>query len=236
MAEESLQDTVLVLQHQNDAGPGNLASWLDGRGMAWQLVDVSAQPLPPVVPRRALVVLGSRESVYDDTVPWLAAETAFVEATIATGTPVLGLCFGAQLLASVLGGTVSRAPNAERGWIDVIATPQAVGPAACESEEAALAGQWFAWHQDHIQPPPGSVVLARSDRCVQGFSAGRHLGVQFHPEVTLDQVGSWLAQDRRRRQLHQADGDAEQLLHATRRLEPHAASAAAQLYQAFFRS
>jgi GMP synthase (glutamine-hydrolysing) len=229
----SPHDNVLILQHQSDAGPGNLATWLRSRDLAFQLLDVSSEPLPPATARRALVVLGSRESVYDESVPWLAAEAAFVRATIATGTPVLGLCFGAQLLASVLGGAVSRAPRPERGWIDVARESGdggAPGPHA-----AAVAGRWFAWHDDHIAPPPGSTVLARSQLCVQGFSAGAHLGVQFHPEVTLVQVEDWLAQDRRLRQLEEADEDAEQMLRTTRGFEGQAAAAAALLYEAFFR-
>lgn len=97
-----------------------------------------------------------------------------------------------------------------------------------------MGGRWFAWHQDHIEPPPDSTVLARSDLCVQGFSTGAHLGVQFHPEVTTQQVEDWLAQARRLRQLEEADGDAEQLLDTTRRLQGQAAAAAALLYEAFF--
>lgn len=237
MAEHPSADSVLILQHQADAGPGNLVSWLESRGLAFQVLDVPAQPLPLATARRALVVLGSRESVYDDSVPWLAAEAAFLRATLATGTPVLGLCFGAQLLASVLGGTVSRAPRAERGWIDVTeaegdcGAPSAHGAAV---HGAAVAGRWLAWHQDHIEPPPGSTVLARSDLCVQGFSAGAHLGVQFHPEATIAQVEDWLAQERRLRPLDEADGDAEQLLDTTRRLQGQATAAAARLYEAFF--
>jgi GMP synthase-like glutamine amidotransferase len=233
MAEHPAFDSVLILQHQSDAGPGNLASWLRSRRLAFEVLDVRCGPLPPAAARRALVVLGSRESVCDDSVPWLAGEAAFVRAMIDTGTPVLGLCFGAQLLASVLGGTVSRAPRAERGWIDVA---QASGDSGRVPgfEAAAVAGRWFAWHQDHFEPPPDSTVLARSDLCVQGFSAGAHLGVQFHPEVTVDQVEDWLAQERRRRQLNEAGGDAEQLLATTRRLQGQAAAAAALLYEAFF--
>jgi hypothetical protein len=122
MAEYPERDCVLILQHQSDAGPGNLASWLHGRGLAFEVLDVPSGPLPPASARRALVILGSRESVYDDSVPWLAAEASFVRAMLAAGTPVLGLCFGAQLPASVLGGAVSKAPRAERGWIGVAAT------------------------------------------------------------------------------------------------------------------
>jgi GMP synthase (glutamine-hydrolysing) len=232
MAEYSSADSVLILQHQSDAGPGNLACWLRGRGLAFEVLDVPSGPLPPASARRALVVLGSRESVYDDSVPWLVGEAVFVRATIATGTPVLGLCFGAQMLADVLGGLVSKAPKAERGWIDVAATPDGSGVPA--DVRAAVGGRWFAWHQDHIEPPPGATVLARSDLCVQGFSAGAHVGVQFHPEVTARQVEDWLAQDRRLRQLAEVNADAEQLLDTTRRLQGQAAAAAALLYEAFF--
>jgi GMP synthase (glutamine-hydrolysing) len=232
MPEHPSADSILILQHQSDAGPGNLASWLRSRGLAFQVLDVPTQPPPLATARRALVVLGSRESVYDDSVPWLAAEAAFVRAMLATGTPVLGLCFGAQLLASVLGGTVTRAPRAERGWIDVA---RASGDGGANPGAEAVAGRWFAWHQDHIEPPPGSTVLAYSDLCIQGFSAGAHLGVQFHPEVTVDQVEDWLAQERRRLQLDAVDGDAEQMLAITRRLQGQAAAAAALLYEAFFR-
>jgi hypothetical protein len=78
MPEKSTVYTVLVLQHQEDADPRNLATWLDAAGIPWQLVDVSEDTLPPVLPRRALVVLGSKESVYDNSVQRLAADIAFV--------------------------------------------------------------------------------------------------------------------------------------------------------------
>lgn len=182
-------DRILILLHDDDAGPGNLALWLDERRIPWELADVRRGSLPPVSRRPALVVLGSRESAYDRMVRWLDAEREFVAASAATGTPVLGLCFGGQLLAQVLGGSVSAAEEMERGWTAVCATREA-GDDAGLFERA-----WLAWHYDNITPPPGATVLARSDRCVQAFTMGPHLGLQFHPEATGTEIRAWRSSD-----------------------------------------
>lgn len=185
MAEAAAEDRVLILLHEPDAGPGNLARWLDERGVGWRLLDVTRDPLPDVRRHRAVVVLGSRESAYDPDVPWLDGERAFVAAAVEAGTPVLGLCFGGQLLAQVLGGSVAAAEDKERGWTEVRATEEADPTASLFSRT------WLAWHYDSITPPPTATVLARSDRCVQAFAVGPHLGLQFHPEATSAEIRSW---------------------------------------------
>jgi GMP synthase-like glutamine amidotransferase len=219
-------NTVLVLQHEDSGGPGNLAGWLDERGIPWELVDVSAGSLPPARPRRAVVVLGSVESVYDPLVEWLDAEKAFLAQVIATGTPVLGLCFGGQLLADVLGGQVVIAEVAEIGWVDV--SPVVAGDAG----DIRVGGRWFAWHYDQFRPPPGSTVLAHSSHCVHAFRHGPHLGLQFHPEVTPRQVELWL--DKQLRECRISQDEARRLLDSVRRLEPSARDAAYCLYNSFF--
>jgi GMP synthase-like glutamine amidotransferase len=95
--------------------------------------------------------------------------------------PVLGVCFGAQSLAVALGGSVVRAARWERGWMAV----------ATDDPDLVPSGPWFQWHEDAILPPPGATVVARTDLCVQAFTIGPHLAVQFHPEVTDIQVASW---------------------------------------------
>ncbi|MET8996022.1 type 1 glutamine amidotransferase [Amycolatopsis sp. NPDC004169] len=213
---------VLVLQHQEDAGPGNLGTWLNDHGVGWELVDVSAGLLPTPRRRRALVVLGSREAAYDETIGWLAGEREFVRASMALGTPVFGICFGAQLLAQVLGGEVRRAAAIERGWT-------AVG-----SPEADLDGTWFEWHGDEITAPPTATVLAAGS-CVQAFRSGPHLGVQFHPEVTQEQLERWMDSDRRLKLLAEAGGERATLLADTAKHLPDATEAAGRLYARFFR-
>ncbi len=104
------------------------------------------------------------------------------------GVPVLGVCFGAQLLAEVLGGSVERAERTELGWGEIRTDdPGLIGP-----------GPWLNWHHDAITCPPTAVALAHTESALQAFIDGIHTGVQFHPEVTPDVVNGWIddARDR----------------------------------------
>ena len=163
----------LVLEHDQDAPAGLLGAWARARGVELEVVGAGG-PLPDPDGRPFVVSLGAEASAFDDTVPWLAAERALLDRAIALGVPVLGICFGGQHLARVLGGSVERAPRAEVGWLDVESlAPEVVPP-----------GPWLQWHRDRFTVPPGAELLARSPVGPQAFRQGPHLGVQFHPEVT----------------------------------------------------
>jgi GMP synthase-like glutamine amidotransferase len=99
--------------------------------------------------------------------------------------PVLGNCFGAQALSAALGGTVERAPRPELGWVRV----------DTDAPDVVASGPWFEWHRDRFTVPPGGVALARTDAGVQAFRFGNCMGVQFHPEVDVTLLGSWLGDD-----------------------------------------
>jgi GMP synthase (glutamine-hydrolysing) len=178
----ALDAPVLVLQHESTVGPGNLTTWLDDHDILWRLVEAPRAQYP-AGPWRAIVVLGSEASVYDDSLDWLRAEKRYLQPLVDAGVPLLGLCFGAQLLALLTGGEVHRAPHTIRGWTDV------------RSADPLLGGRWLSWHGDEIVPPGTADILAQSATCVEAFSVGRHLGLQFHPEVTRDIVDSWTAED-----------------------------------------
>jgi GMP synthase (glutamine-hydrolysing) len=208
---------VLVLQHEPDVGPGNLADWLDGQGIPWQLVEVRSMEFPERTDWRAVVVLGSEASAYDDSQDWIRAEKRWLQPLVDAGVPVLGLCFGAQLLALLTGGQVRRADRTIRGWTTV------------EADEPALGGRWLSWHGDEIVPPPSAEVTARSATCVEAFAVGPHLGLQFHPEVTDPIVEGWTVEDAA------ALGDeADRVRDATARYLAGATSAAAGIYERFF--
>jgi GMP synthase-like glutamine amidotransferase len=132
----------------------------------------------------AIVAFGAVWGVYDDAAigTWVHDEIGFTRDAIALGVPVLGICFGGQLLAAALGGQVSRAPAPEIGWTLV------------ESDDPGLidAGPWFQWHFDRFTLPAGIPVLARTALANQAFAAGRCLGVQFHPELTPSVLECWL--------------------------------------------
>jgi GMP synthase-like glutamine amidotransferase len=135
-----------------------------------------------------VVPLGSRWSVHDEslTATWVGAEMQFVRDALAADVAVLGVCFGGQLIAQALGGTVERAPRGEVGWFDVATTaPDFIGP-----------GPWFEWHFDRFTPPPGAVELARTELASQAFVAGRALALQFHPELDEKLLELWIEEDR----------------------------------------
>ncbi|WP_051221949.1 type 1 glutamine amidotransferase [Conexibacter woesei] len=163
----------LVLEHDQDAPAGLLGAWARSRDVALEVVPAGGA-LPDPDGRPFVVSLGAEASAFDDTVPWLAAERALLDRAVQVGVPVLGICFGGQHLARVLGGSVERAPRGEVGWLDVESlAPDVVPP-----------GPWLQWHRDRFTVPPGAELLARSPVGPQAFRQGPHLGVQFHPEVT----------------------------------------------------
>jgi GMP synthase (glutamine-hydrolysing) len=175
---------LLVVEHQPDAPAGLVASWAAGRGLAvTTLRPASGQPLPrPTSPGDAVVVLGSEETAFDDSIPWLASELMFVRQALENTVPVLGICFGGQVLARALGARVYRLGTPEIGWMPVI------------SKRAGLAeGPWLAWHRDGFDLPAGCSELATGGASLQAFGVGPHAGLQFHPEVTRPIAEAWIA-------------------------------------------
>jgi GMP synthase-like glutamine amidotransferase len=134
----------------------------------------------------AVVPLGSRWSVNDD-LAWIATEAAMVRDAHAAGVPLLGVCFGGQLLAHALGGSVNRSPAPEIGWYDVDSSRTELIPT----------GPWFEWHFDRFTVPDGAVEIARNASASQAFVLGRTMGLQFHPEVNEEILEMWLAGDGR---------------------------------------
>ena len=140
----------------------------------------------PVLPEPAavdfLVALGGPMSVNDEAAwPWLAAEKDFIRRFVATGRPFLGICLGAQLLASVLGARVYPNRVKEIGWLPVAGVDH--GNPAAFSFPAATAV--FQWHGETFDLPRGAVHLARSAACEnQAFQVGAAVGLQFHLETT----------------------------------------------------
>ena len=172
----------------------------------------------------AIVPLGARWAVYDDRVPWIADEAAMVRAARDAGVGVLGVCFGGQLLASALGGTVARSPAPEIGWTEVHSDDPALVPA----------GPWFQWHFDRLTVPPGAVEVARNGSATQAFVQGRALGLQFHPEVDTALVDYWIAEDAGS-DLARLSLDAADILHHTVQVADDAARRLRLLVAGFVR-
>ena len=171
----------IVLQTQPDAPAGLLADWAARRGIGLETVRVNEHGAYPD-PRDPdfVVALGSGATAAGGGPDWVDEEIEWLREADAVALPVLGICFGAQALAAALGGTVTRAPRTEIGWIDVDGTD-------------GYGGSWFTWHEDAFTVPPGAVELARAPSGPQAFALGRSVGVQYHPEVTPKIVDDWLA-------------------------------------------
>jgi GMP synthase-like glutamine amidotransferase len=135
-----------------------------------------------------VVPLGARWPVYDDALrsTWVGAETQLVRDAAAAGVPILGVCFGGQLLAQAFGGSVFRSETPEIGWYDVESDHHDVIPP----------GPWFEWHFDRWTIPPGATEIARTGSISQAFVLGRAVALQFHPELDPALLELWLDDDR----------------------------------------
>ena len=144
-------------------------------------------PYPDLADYDVLVSMGSIRSLTDtDEIDnWIFDEIDMMRAARQRGTPVLGICFGGQILAKALGGTVEKAPVAEVGWYE-IHEPSGTG-------NPLGSGPWFQWHHDRFTPPPEAEVLAVNDNAVQLFRLDRCVGTQFHPEVTYAHLAGFVS-------------------------------------------
>ena len=196
----------LILQHEDSTPPGLISEWLGEHGAVVDTfrIDLEDREVDPI-DYDLIVSLGSEFAAFDDTKPFVAREAALMRRAVDADVPVLGLCFGGQLLARVLGGKVFRAEKSEIGWLSVKSRDPVLVPD----------GPWFQWHFDTFTVPPGAQVIAESDVGPAAFVAGRSLGVQFHPEVTTEIMEEWVRVYR-----HELDADGvppDDLLEETKR-------------------
>lgn len=136
-----------------------------------------------------VVVYGSRWSTYDgDAAHWVEPELDMLRRADRVGVPVLGMCFGGQMLSTAHGGSVRPGPSPEVGWYRV--EPDA-GPVSVAVEP----GPWLQWHFDVFEVPAGAELLATSPVGPQAFRLRRNLATQFHPEADRSVIEAWFEDD-----------------------------------------
>ena len=214
---------MLVRQHEELTPPGLLADWLRERGIPFEVSHSwKDEKVGDPAGYSFVASLGSPHGPNDTHEPAVVEELGLIGAAVEKGVPVLGLCYGGEVLSAVLGGTVERAPVPELGWREI----------RTSDPERVPAGPWLEWHYERFTTPPGAEEIARTKDAAQAFRYGPHLGLQFHPESTVEIVGRWAGMDTERlRALGIEDGMG--LLAVPPETEKEARRAAFKLFDAF---
>jgi GMP synthase-like glutamine amidotransferase len=196
----------LMIANNGLATAGYVGDELMERGYGFERLGREDTTTWPGLDRAELVlVLGSEWHVHDVSMAQaVEAESALLLSAHRRDVPIFGICYGAQILTHALGGTVRRAEHLELGWLEVESLDAAIEP-----------GPWLQWHADTFSLAPGAELLARSTVGPQAFRLGRAFAVQFHPEVDVDTVASWVRADGGR-DLGAAGIDGEEFIERTR--------------------
>jgi GMP synthase (glutamine-hydrolysing) len=172
-----LRIALLNASHGNSDTPRNFRRELDADLVEF---DVSSGSLPDSFRYDAAVVTGSRASVYWDE-PWIAPLKRWTRQAIDRDMPFLGVCYGHQLLADVIGGTVEGMDDYELGYRTVTHR----GGGLFEGIDTDFTV--FTTHSDTVTDlPPEATLTAENDRGIHGFQCGDVFGVQFHPEYDME--------------------------------------------------
>lgn len=157
---------IYTLEHAPHEGPVQITQWLADQRISIHPIRLFEDyhfPLTDEVD--LLIIMGGLMSINEEEkYPWLIEEKKFITRIVKSGKPVLGICLGAQLLAEVLGGTVTRTDNPEYGWHKVFRTDHQ------QDDHRKISGlereimlpatiEVFQWHQDTFSIPPGAEHL-----------------------------------------------------------------------------
>lgn len=183
---------MFVIQHDAVAPLGHFdAAFADNNVPVTTIRTWEGDELPHVDVVDRVLVLGGHMGAYDtDDHPVLADEKRWLGTLVGRGTPILGICLGAQLLADALGGSAYRSSiGVKVSYTALVEVPGRSNP---------LPGKVLIFHQDTFDVPADATLLAVTERFPQVFRHGSALGVQPHPEATPDIVAEWFeAADRK---------------------------------------
>ena len=209
---------VLSIDHERDAGAGVFADAVAAAGgelEQWFRAETDVPPAEPAGYDAVMTFGGSMDTYQEERHPWLAEERLLLSELLERGTPLLGVCLGAQLLSEAAGGEARRAREPEIGWIEVEITEEGardpvIGPLAPRFTA-------FEWHSFESGLPSGAAVLARTPVCAQAFRIGDAAwGIQFHAEVSGADAERWIDDYRSDRDSSGVDLDPEKLREQTR--------------------
>lgn len=178
---------IVVLQHSACETLGIIEDIVIEKGLAAHYVRTfEGQPVPHDIDDAVgLIIMGGPMGVYEqDRYPFLGNEMRLIQHALKADKPILGICLGSQLLAAVLGASVTKGSRAEIGWHAVRLLPGADTDDLWEGVNRSFMG--FHWHRDIFDLPTGAVPLASSEMTeYQAYRYGHGAyGFLFHMEVT----------------------------------------------------
>lgn len=181
-------ERILVFQHTRNEPLGFIEHLLTEWSLPFEYVRLWETNEIPETEASHLIVLGGPMSVNDEEeFPFLALEKARIRKNAQQNIPILGLCLGAQLIASAHGARVYRHVQ-ETGWLPVCSFP-------CDGSDPALFPERFMvfqFHEDTFDIPYGGQLLCIGEQVRnQAFRYRNALALQFHPEMTPDLIGAW---------------------------------------------
>lgn len=203
--------TPLVVNHAGYEDPGFIGDWLRERGIAWTFI--SREHLAAGTSQRlgesasAVISLGSLWSPLDDSNPAIRNELNLLAECHVRGVPVLGVCFGGQLVARVLGGSVFPLKDPQVGFLPVRFN-------VLGTDDIISTSQFF-WNHLAFSSPAHADVLATAGPGVAGFRIDRSFAVQFHLDATPRLLARWT--DEGRDELDSLGIEAEAVITTARR-------------------
>ncbi|MFB6318294.1 type 1 glutamine amidotransferase [Saccharicrinis sp. FJH54] len=167
---------VLILQHVEFEGPGRFTEIFKSLNYQVSYCDVWKERLPESADFDTVLVMGGSMSVNDtEDYPWLINETAYIRQLIDNGKKVIGICLGAQLIASALGEPVFLAEEKEIGWY----------PVRLKNNDLHFV---FHWHGETYDLPAGAELLASSAACEnQIFTYNKNV-IAFQCHLEMDET------------------------------------------------
>lgn len=173
---------IAVIFHGDEIDISWVGKALESRVSVTRVRAHQGDPFPDVCELSGVISLGGPQHIWAlDRGDDLDAEALFLEHALEADRPVLGICLGSQLLASVLGGTAipgAKGPECGPIWVDV-------DPDTSDPVLAGQSGVYMSFHQDSFTLPDGAELIAWSDRYPQAYRLGKALGIQIHPEMSV---------------------------------------------------
>jgi GMP synthase (glutamine-hydrolysing) len=186
---------VIILRHVPYEGPGLIEDMLDGRGLSYRIIDIFEEGVPlGVAGFTGIVSMGGPMSVNKGTEEIEKEKELLLEA-LGRNIPILGVCLGAQILASALGSKVYAGEQPEVGWGDVSLTQHGIADPLLAGVDHVL--PVLHWHGETFDLPEGAVRLASSEKFEnQAYRVGnKAYGLQFHLEIDNEMVQEWVERD-----------------------------------------